>query len=84
VRLLSRNGTDWTARYPWIAESALNNRHKHFVIDCESVVLGVDGLSYFNALHSRKQDHRSSYVPSMFLRLGIDPGRISPRSKVLP
>ena len=26
VRLLSRNGTDWTKRYPWIAEAALKNR----------------------------------------------------------
>jgi ATP-dependent DNA ligase len=48
VRLLSRNGTDWRARYPLIAESALNNRHKHFVNDGEAVVLGVDGLSYFS------------------------------------
>lgn len=23
VRLFSRNGTDWTQRYPWIAEAAL-------------------------------------------------------------
>jgi bifunctional non-homologous end joining protein LigD len=52
VRLLSRNGTDWTARYPWIAESALKNRIKRFVIDGEAVVLDVDGISDFNALHS--------------------------------
>jgi bifunctional non-homologous end joining protein LigD len=31
---------DWTKRYPWIAESALKNRIKHFVIDSEAVVLG--------------------------------------------
>src|SRR5438093_11417771 len=37
VRLLSRNGTDWTKRYPWIAEAALKNRQKHFVIDGEAV-----------------------------------------------
>ncbi|WP_275194315.1 hypothetical protein [Bradyrhizobium sp. CSA207] len=56
VRLLSRNGTDWTNRYPWIAEAALKNRQKHFVIDGEAVLLGVDGRSDFNALHSRKHD----------------------------
>ena len=39
-------------RYPWIAESALKNRIRQFVIDGEAVVLGVDGISYFNALHS--------------------------------
>src|SRR4051812_26758296 len=56
VRLLSRNGTDWTKRYPWIAEAALKNRQKHFVIDGEAVILGVDGISDFNALHSRKHN----------------------------
>ncbi|MCK1424588.1 MULTISPECIES: RNA ligase family protein [unclassified Bradyrhizobium] len=57
VRLLSRNGTDWTKRYSWIAEAALKNRQKHFVIDGEAVILGVDGISDFNALHSRRHDH---------------------------
>jgi hypothetical protein len=31
VRLFTRNGYDWTKRYPWIVESALKNRQKHFV-----------------------------------------------------
>jgi ATP-dependent DNA ligase len=57
VRLLSRNGSDWTRRYPWIAEAALKNRQRHFVIDGEAAILGVDGNSDFNALHSRKHDH---------------------------
>ena len=39
-------------RYPWIAESALKNRIRQFVLDGEAVVLGVDGISDFNALHS--------------------------------
>jgi ATP-dependent DNA ligase len=54
VRL--RNGHDWTKRYPWIVEAALKNRQEQFVIDGEAVVLGVDGVSDFNALHSRKCD----------------------------
>lgn len=41
VRLLSRNGTDWTKRYLRIAEAALKNRQKRFVIDGEAVILGV-------------------------------------------
>lgn len=56
VQLLSRNGHDWTARYPWIVESARRNKIKHFVIDGEAVVLGVDGIPDFNALHSRKHE----------------------------
>lgn len=43
----------WTKRYPWIAEAALKNRQKHFVIDGEAVILGVDGVSDFNGLHYR-------------------------------
>ena len=31
VRLFTRSGYDWTARYPWIVEAALKNRQKHFV-----------------------------------------------------
>jgi ATP-dependent DNA ligase len=56
VRLLTRSGNDWTSRYPWIVESALKNRRKHFVIDGEAVLLGVDGVPDFNALHSCRYD----------------------------
>jgi hypothetical protein len=42
-------GYDWTTRYPWIVED-VKNRTKHFVIDGEAVILGVDGISDFNAL----------------------------------
>jgi bifunctional non-homologous end joining protein LigD len=54
VRLITRNGYDWTKLYPWIAEAALKNRIKQFVIDGEAVILGVDGIPDFNALHSHK------------------------------
>ena len=49
VRLLTRNGYDRSDRYPWIVEAALKNPQKHFVIDGEAVVLGVDGTSDFDA-----------------------------------
>src|SRR6516164_3112902 len=52
VRLITRGGYDWTKRFPWIVEAALKNRSKRFVIDGEAVILGVDGISDFNALHS--------------------------------
>jgi hypothetical protein len=45
VRLIKRGGYDWTSRYPWIVEAAVNNRHKQFVIYGEAVILGVDGIS---------------------------------------
>ena len=56
VRLITRGGYDWTKRYPWIVEAALKNRQKQFVIDGEAVILGVDGISDFNALHSGRHN----------------------------
>jgi len=56
VRLLTRGGYDWSDRYPLIVEAALRNRSTSFVIDGEAVLLGVDGISDFNGLHSRKHD----------------------------
>ena len=56
MRLITRGGYDWTRRYPWIVEDALKNRQKRFVLDGEAVILGVDGISDFNALHSGKHN----------------------------
>src|SRR6478672_4585797 len=56
VRLWTRNGHDWSDRFPLIAEAALQNRSASFVIDGEAVLLGVDGRSDFNELHSRRHD----------------------------
>ncbi|MGY3233186.1 ATP-dependent DNA ligase [Bradyrhizobium sp. USDA 4448] len=78
VRLLSRNGTDWTRRYPWTAETALKNRQKRFVIDGEAVILGVDGISDFNALHSRKHDHEVQLYAFDILAVGGDDLRVLP------
>ena len=56
VSLITKGGYDWSKRYPWIVEAALKNRMKQFVIDGEAVILGVDGYSDFNALHSGKHN----------------------------
>ena len=56
VRLFTRNGHDWSGRFPLIAEAALRNRNSSFVVDGEALLLGVDGISDFNGLHSRKHD----------------------------
>jgi bifunctional non-homologous end joining protein LigD len=56
VRLFTRNGYDWSDRYPLIVEAALRNRATSFVIDGEAVLHGVDGISDFNGLHSRRHD----------------------------
>ena len=66
------NGTDWTSRFPWIVQAALKNREQHFVIDGEAVVLGVDGVSDFNALHSRRHDDEVQLYAFDILALGGD------------
>ena len=37
VRLFTRNGHDWSVRYPLITEAALRNRSSSFVISIEPV-----------------------------------------------
>ena len=69
VRLITR-GYDWTRRYPWIVEAAVRNGVKQFAIDGEAVILGVDGISDFNALHSGKQNHEVQLCA--FDRLALD------------
>ena len=44
-----------------ITEAALCNRNSAFVIDGEAVLLGVDGVSDFNGLHSRKHDAKVEF-----------------------
>jgi bifunctional non-homologous end joining protein LigD len=56
VRLFTKNGNDWSKRYPWIMETALKIKQDRFVIDGEAVVLGVNGVSDFDASHSRQHD----------------------------
>jgi ATP-dependent DNA ligase len=56
VWLITKGGHNWTGRFPWIVQAALRNRQSRFVIDGEAVILGIDGRSDFNALHSGKQN----------------------------
>jgi bifunctional non-homologous end joining protein LigD len=81
VRLLTRNGHDWSGRYPWIVESALKNRSRHFVIDGEAVVLGADGVANFNALYSRQHDEEVQLYAFDVLALDGDDLRALPLSK---
>jgi ATP-dependent DNA ligase len=75
---VTKGDYDWSKRYPWIVESALKNRQKHFVIDGEAVVLGLDGNADFNDLHSRKHDHEVQLYAFDILALGGDDLRSLP------
>jgi ATP-dependent DNA ligase len=80
VRLFTRNGHDWTSRYPLIVEAALKNRMTSFVIDGEAVLLGVDGVSDFNGLHSRQNDDEVQLYAFDILALDGDDLRKLPLS----
>jgi bifunctional non-homologous end joining protein LigD len=73
VRLFTRKGHDWTDQYPLIVEAALPNRNANFVIDGEAVLLGVNGISDFDGLHSRKfNDEVQFYAFDMLVSDGED------------
>jgi ATP-dependent DNA ligase len=72
VRLISRGGHDYAKRYPWIVEAARANRHKHFAIDGEVVLLGVDGISDFDGLHSGKHNDEAQFYTFDILALNGD------------
>jgi ATP-dependent DNA ligase len=54
VRLFTRNRHDWSTRYPLIVEAAHRIKTTRFVLDGESVLLGVDGISDFDGLYGGK------------------------------
>jgi bifunctional non-homologous end joining protein LigD len=80
VRLITRNGYDWTKRFPWIVETARKIRAKQFIIDGEAVVLGVDGRSSFQDLHSGKHNDEVQLYAFDALALDSDDLRDLPLS----
>jgi bifunctional non-homologous end joining protein LigD len=61
VRLFTRNGHNWSHRFPLIVEAALRHRSSSFVLDGEAVLLGADGRSDFDGLHSRQHDEEVQF-----------------------
>src|SRR5262245_42756132 len=57
--VFSRNGYDWSDRYPGVVRAAANLRCKSAIIDGEAIVQNRDGASDFEALQSamRRQPH---------------------------
>jgi bifunctional non-homologous end joining protein LigD len=58
VRLLTRNGIDWMARYPLIATAAGALPARSFLLDGEAVACDCDGMPVFDRLRYRRQDGR--------------------------
>ena len=53
VRLFTRNGHDWAARYPAIVGAAAQVQARSFLIDGEAVVTDERGVAAFDLLRGR-------------------------------
>ena len=72
VRCFTKNGHDWTDRFPSIVDAALSFKATSFLIDGEATILGDDG-TYVNALRSRGRGGEVMLVASDLLeRAGVD------------
>jgi bifunctional non-homologous end joining protein LigD len=56
VRLLTRNGNDWTPKFPAISASVAKLKAKSAVVDMEAVVLDTVGKSSFQAMQGALGD----------------------------
>ena len=56
VRLFTRNGHDWTGRFPLIAHAALSLKAASCLIDGEAVACDGNGLPVFDRLRYRRDD----------------------------
>src|SRR5262249_39417291 len=56
VRLITRNGHDWSGRFPLIAEAAGALKARSFLMDGEAVACDRDGLPSFDRLRYRRGD----------------------------
>ena len=67
ARVFTRNGFDWSERYPSIVRAASNLKCKSAIIDGEAIVQNGDGVSDFEALrpHSGGSLVASSSMPSI-------------------
>jgi bifunctional non-homologous end joining protein LigD len=69
IRLLTRNGFDWTKRYPRTVTGLEAPQIKSATINGEAVWLGEDGIADFRVLQSRSDDRRVSFYASDLLEL---------------
>jgi bifunctional non-homologous end joining protein LigD len=59
VRCFTRNGHDWTDRFPAIVDAALRIKAQSFLIDGEAVIARDDGTPDFRALRSKRGGHEA-------------------------
>jgi bifunctional non-homologous end joining protein LigD len=57
MRLFTRHGTDFTARYPKIAAALASLPVRSCALDGEAIVVNTDGLSVFDLIRYQQHDH---------------------------
>src|SRR6478735_2235451 len=72
VRVFSRNGHDWSARYPGIIRAAAKLHCKSAIIDGETIVQDGDGRSDFESLQSAIRVQPYSIILYAFDLLHLD------------
>lgn len=68
-RLITRNGLDWTGRYPRIAKAVAKLKAIDAIIDGELVALDAEGRSSFSLLHNGTPSSTLAYFVFDLLRL---------------
>lgn len=66
VRLLTRNGKDWTRKFPTIVRACEKLKTDNTILDGELVVLDKDGVSDFQALQAMIKDRQKATL-SMYV-----------------
>jgi ATP-dependent DNA ligase len=72
ARVFTRNGYDWSDRYPSIVRAATNLRCQSAIIDGEAIVQNGDGASDFEALGSALRHRPHSILLYAFDLLHLD------------
>src|SRR6478672_8393519 len=72
ARVFTRNGYDWSDRYPSIVRTAANLRCKSAIIDGEAIIQDGNGASDFEALRSAMRREPHNIILYAFDLLHID------------
>jgi bifunctional non-homologous end joining protein LigD len=70
VRLVSRNGHDFTSRYTLIVDAIRRLPEASCVIDGEAIVVNQNGLSVFDLLRYRRHDHAATLCAFDLIEVG--------------
>jgi ATP-dependent DNA ligase len=80
ARVLTRNGHDWSDRYPAIARAVSSFKCRSAIIDSEAIVQDANGASDFEALSSAMRWHPDSIILYAFDLMHLDGADLRPET----